>query len=665
MNSPDIRRPRISGRARGRILRFGLPAIALAVTIAATTAPADAATSAVSHTPTPVGSIATVPAGAAAAAAPNDATTIDVDIALNPRNAAELAEYSHVVSDPNSVFYKQYLTKRQAHLLFAPSQSTVNAVSASLRAAGLHPGAPIDGNFYIPVTATIGQLKQAFNIGFAGYRLADGRTAFNATTKPGVDASIASDVSGIVGLDDFLKPNADHRSPSDDRLTQSVSVASSSRSAADSDKSGSIPSMCSSFTAAFDSLLAKYGYTAKDGSTYYSPTALASAYGYAKQLKSGDQGQGVTVAVEEWEAVSHQAISDYIGCVGSHSKVRYNTSAAGTQVQPTATNGVGSETTLDIETIASIAPKASIIDYEGPDITASFTDADWLDTFAAPVAADSANVISLSWTTCEGGAIDTTLENSQTSTLQLAAVQGQSFFVSTGDNGSEGCNSEQQHDPTIAAGDPANNPAITAVGGTRMQGLTDPTVTPWNDSAKQLGATGGGVSIWQSLSGSANYQAGFVGPGYSNVCGAAKDATCRQVPDISALGDPYTAVPLMYYANGSAISITEEGGTSLAAPIMAGITGLADSSARCALNGPAGFINPLIYDLAKNPATYADDFQDETTGSNAYSPSGYAGSLDKAAKGYDMASGLGSPKAATLIPALCAPNKKGPTNYGP
>ena len=287
-----------------------------------------------------------------------------------------------------------------------------------------------------------------------------------------------------------------------------------SQSAKGSGKSA-VPALCSAFTTSINTYLAKFGYTGKDGGTYYSPTAMASAYGYGKQLNAGDRGQGVTVAVEEWEGVSHQALSDYLSCIGTHNKVGYDTSAAGTAVQPTATNGIGIEAALDIETIAAIAPKASIVDYEGPDITASFTDADWLDTFAAPIAADSANVISLSWGGCEAGAIDNTLENGQTSTLQLAAVQGQSFFTSSDDNGSEGCNSAQQQDPTVSVDDPANNAYITAVGGTYMQGLTNPSVTPWNDSFNGGGATGGGVSEWQSLSGGANYQAGFVGAGYA------------------------------------------------------------------------------------------------------------------------------------------------------
>lgn len=648
-------RARISGGARKRALRYGAPITALAIAVAMGTAQADAATSSVSHAPTAVGSIATVPAGAKAAAAPSDSTKINVDIALEPRNAAELAQYANLVSDPNSLFYKQYLSKWQTQLLFAPSQSTVNAVSGALQAAGLHPGAPIDDNLYIPVNATIGQLKQAFKIGFAGYRLADGQTAFNATKAPELDQSVASDVRGVIGLNNFFKPAVDTQTAHTGSEGESASVAALNKSASGSGKSA-VPSMCSAFTTAIDTYIKRYA-VPQDAGTYYSPTAMASAYGYDKQLKSGNQGQGVTVAVEEWEAVSHQAVSDYLSCVGAHNKVSYDTSAAGVAVQPTAKNGIGIEASLDIEAIASIAPKASIVDYEGPDITASFTDADWLDTFAAPVAADSANVISLSWGGCEAGAIDNTLENGQATTTQLAAVQGQSFFTSSDDNGSEGCNSAQQQNPAVSVDDPANDATITAVGGTYMQGATNPTVTPWNDSFNAGGATGGGVSMWQSLSGSANYQAGFVGAGYSNICGATNGATCRQVPDISALGDWRSGFPQMFYADSTGYSVLVDGGTSLATPVMAAITALSDSSRACRINGPAGFINPTIYNLAKNSATYAKDFQDETTGNNAYSPSGYAGSLYQATAGYDMASGLGSPKAAALIPALCAPNK--------
>lgn len=652
-NTRIPRAVRIPAGARTRTLRVGVPITALAVIAACTAQAADAATSAVSHAPTAVGSIAAVPAGATGAAAPGASTELNVDIALQPRNAAELSQYAKLVSDPNSLFYKQYLTKQQSRLLFAPSQAQVDAVSASLKAAGLNPGAAIDDDLYVPVTATVAQLEHAFKIGFAGYRLADGAHAFDATSVPKLDASVASDVIGVIGLDDFLKPATDTHAVGN---TDAGRHAAAATLGAEPAHSASAPAMCSGFTTAIAGYLGGFGDPAVDAGTYYSPTAMASAYGYNAQLAQGDEGQGVTVAVEEWEAVSHQAISDYQSCLGVHDKVGYVSDDAGTTTQPTATNGVGIEASLDIETIASIAPRASILDYEGPDITASFTDADWLNTFAAPVAADSANVISVSWGECEEGPVDNTIETGQTDTLQLAAVQGQSFFTSADDNGSEGCNSAAQADSALSVDDPANNLFATGVGGTYMQGKTNPTVAPWNDSSVAGGATGGGVSVWQSFGPGWDYQKGFVGAGYTDACGATNGSTCRQVPDLSALGDWRSGFPQMYYADSSGYDALVDGGTSLATPVVAGITALADSSRGCRIDGPAGFINPLIYDLAKNPHSYAADFQDETTGNNAYSPSGYTGDLYPATKGYDLASGLGSPKAQNLIPALCSAN---------
>jgi hypothetical protein len=63
-----------------------------------------------------------------------------------------------------------------------------------------------------------------------------------------------------------------------------------------------------------------------------------------------------------------------------------------------------------------------------------------------------------------------------------------------------------------------------------------------------------------------------------------------------------------------------------------------------------GFINPALYALADNPASYAADFHDVTVGSNQTSTiPGYSAST-----GWDAVTGLGTPDAATLIPDLIA-----------
>ena len=62
-----------------------------------------------------------------------------------------------------------------------------------------------------------------------------------------------------------------------------------------------------------------------------------------------------------------------------------------------------------------------------------------------------------------------------------------------------------------------------------------------------------------------------------------------------------------------------------------------------------GLINPALYRLASNPATYAEDFFDVTVGNNHVDGDfGYF----SASPGWDPNIGLGTPDAANLLPDL-------------
>jgi subtilase family serine protease len=90
------------------------------------------------------------------------------------------------------------------------------------------------------------------------------------------------------------------------------------------------------------------------------------------------------------------------------------------------------------------------------------------------------------------------------------------------------------------------------------------------------------------------------------------------------------------------------GGTSLSCPQWAGIVALADQ-----LNGGGlGPINSALYKLGADPGAYAGDFYDVTVGNNgllAPTIPGYS-----ASPGWDPVTGLGTPNAANLVPALVA-----------
>jgi len=682
MGSPHSPGNRISGSARIRVLRIGVPIVTtMAVVAAGLGQSAQAASATVSAAPTAVGSVSAAPAGAKAVAAPATSTEVGGEVLLNVRNQAALTAYAEAVSNPKSAYYKAYLSPDQIQADFAPTSSEVDAVDAALRAAGLTPGTALGDNLAIPFTASLGQLHKAFDVDFAGYRLADGRNAFGATSAPKISATVAPYVDGVLGLSNFDLPHTNTKSvghpvsapyssagsastsASSAAATSSTASSSAASPAASASTSYSAPVMCSSLNSAIADYLQtqENGVPDVDGEWYYSPSAMSKAYGTDSQLAAGNEGQGVTVAVLEWEAVSTQALADYKSCYKLNNKISFVSVDGGPKTAPTATNGVGGEASLDIEDIASLAPGTSIIDYQGSDSTTNFTDADWLDPITKAVTDDKAKVISLSWGECEAQT-DRTMRSGEYTDFALSAVEGQSVFVASGDDGSTDCETSSG-DPIdqIAVDDPQNSPFVTSMGGDYMQGITDPAISVWNDSTYELngeagtagGAGGGGVATDFALSGAGDFQAGFTGAGYTNACHAKAGSVCRQDPDLSTLSDWRSGFPQIAYADGSTIEVYTDGGTSWSAPTMSAITALADASPGCQANGSVGFEDPKLYQLASDPASYANDFSDITVGSNDYTTSGYTGGLYKSTAGYDLASGLGSPKASTLIPALC------------
>jgi subtilase family serine protease len=89
------------------------------------------------------------------------------------------------------------------------------------------------------------------------------------------------------------------------------------------------------------------------------------------------------------------------------------------------------------------------------------------------------------------------------------------------------------------------------------------------------------------------------------------------------------------------------GGTSLSCPQWAGMVALADQEN----GGGLGLINPGLYKIGSDPARYAADFYDVTTGNNhaVSTIPGYS-----AGPGWDPVTGLGTPNAANLVPDLVA-----------
>jgi kumamolisin len=209
---------------------------------------------------------------------------------------------------------------------------------------------------------------------------------------------------------------------------------------------------------------------------------------------------------------------------------------------------------------------------------------------------------------------------------QSAAALGVTITVAAGDNGSSDGGTGNNVDF------PASSPHVLGCGGTKLDanGSTIVSEVVWNEQANQEGATGGGVSNQFPLP---SWQANAKVPNPTASTGG------RGVPDVSGDADPTTGYSIR--VDGQTMVI---GGTSAVAPLWAGLIAVANQQ----LGTQVGFIQPAIY-----AAKAAAAFNDITQGDNGAFSAG---------PGWDACTGLGSPKAAALIPLLApAPGTPAPT----
>ena len=658
MDPAPGRRSHAAGRSR-RKTRIAIAASTAALALGAVAASADAAVagsplgastgSAAAAAPQRIGSTVHIPAGAVRTGAPAGSTQVQLSVGLTPRDPAALKAYANAVSSKGNAQYHHYLAKGQFASVFGPTQATIAKVTAALKAEGLKPGKVSADGLSIPVDTDLAAASAAFGTGFTDYRLADGTTGYANTAAPELSGSVAADVSGISGLETLSRHEADHTALQTRGTLPATSPSSAKSSSRRAAVAGTGPQLCSSATSALSA-----GGLGTDGNGYNSAEGIAGAYNMEHTSTSG---AGVTIGVFELENYSASDLAAYQACYGTKVPVSVVKVDGGPKLAPNPAKEIGVESLLDLEDLTSLAPGASLIDYEGPDLGPSLTDAQWLDTYQKMVLDDNAQVLSISYGSCEYYT-DNAVINAENNDDLEAAVQGQSIFAASGDDGVADCFQAGGSDQYAASvNDPAAQPYVTAVGGTTLSGNPTTVRSTWNSDG---GASGGGTSnIWSlDTTDGYNYQKGFTGPGFnSGACQAASGFTCRQVPDVSALADPSEGYPL--YIGGSWGKI---GGTSGASPTWAALTAIADAQPGCQAGGPVGFLNGVLYNLAST--NYAGDFTDITTGNNSdHGVTGYS-----AAGGYDLATGLGEPNAANLTSALCSMDTApatGPGTYHP
>ncbi|MGA3004442.1 MAG: S53 family peptidase [Acetobacteraceae bacterium] len=344
------------------------------------------------------------------------------------------------------------------------------------------------------------------------------------------------------------------------------------------------------------------------GSTSYTPLQVAAAYGFPDGT-----GQGECVAIIELGGGERTAdLTTYFSGLGlaQSPKVTVASVDHGKNHPTGDANGPDGEVMLDIEVVGAVAPQANIAVYFAGNTDAAFLDA---ITTAIHDTTNKPSVISISW----GSAESTWTQQSMTafdSAFQDAATMGITVCVASGDNGS----SDGVTDGADHVDFPASSPHALACGGTNLQiaGNTISGETVWNDGAGG-GAGGGGVSGFFPLPA---WQDGLQ---VTMTSGGTSALSHRGVPDVCGDADPETGYDVRVDGNDTVV-----GGTSAVAPLWAGLIARINAT-----NGkPVGFINPKLY--ASSGA-----LRDITDGNN--------GSF-AAARGWDAATGLGSPIGARV-----------------
>ncbi len=589
-----------------------------------------------------------LPAGAERLGLVAPGSAMHLDVTLNMRDLAGLETLANGLADRNSPYFHDFLTPAQIGALYGPTLAQVAGVTSALRAAGLSTGAVAANRLSIPVTATAAQVERAFDVTLVRYRMPGGRVAYENTTAPRLPASIAPLVSGVLGLEDLYQAHdmAQHE-------TALVSPAAKT--------SPNVPA-----TAGPQPCLAAGDQAAAHGS--YTSNQIALTYGLSSLYQLGDYGQGVRVAVAEFEPNRANDITVYEQCYGIHTPVRW------TSIDGGVSTGTGDgEASLDIEQIASLAPEIAIDVYQAPN-----SDKDFFDVFNTFVSSAD-KVLSVSWGDCESHYTTADLTDYATAILQ-ANVADKTVVVASGDSGSTDCYPvDSTHAATLAVEAPASSPYALAVGATMISSDAplDPE-TVYNEDVIPTnggGASGGGISDDWCMPKYA-YQPAISGlvNNYSETNTACKGTTAgknpgglvRQLPDISANGDPYSGYVI--YFNG-----TWEGGwggTSASTAVLAAIAALIDASPFCKdfHSGSAGLLPQDLYGLAKTDKAYIygvspqqqhEILDDVTTGTNDYAYYGYTAGLYPATPGYDLATGLGVP----LVGGLNSLNE--PSTYYP
>lgn len=380
------------------------------------------------------------------------------------------------------------------------------------------------------------------------------------------------------------------------------------------------------------------------GGRCLTPAQLSAAYDLDGLRAAGTNGTGVTIGIVD--SFGSPTLAHDLAVYDEH----YGLPPIDLQVitpagKPPAFDrhdsdmaGWAGETTLDVEVAHTIAPGAKIVLIATPT-----SETEGITGFPNIITAENyaishhlVDILSQSFAATEATFTSPAQVRQLSAQVYPAArAAGVTVLSSSGDNGPTDVMLDAKTLYRMPQVDwPASDPLVTAVGGTMLD--VGPGGARQSPDAAWGGQPGGGAA-GGGLSGV------FARPPFQSAI-AAIAGEHRAVPDISLDASPSSG--LITYGSYGGGGWSVGGGTSQAAPLLAGIVALADQRA----HGRAGYLNDVLYGtLARQPG---GGVVDVTRGSNDLSDPANDVPGYPASAGYDLATGLGTVDGGAFVQAL-------------
>ncbi|MEW2301109.1 S53 family peptidase [Streptomyces sp. NPDC006655] len=332
----------------------------------------------------------------------------------------------------------------------------------------------------------------------------------------------------------------------------------------------------------------------------YSPANLRSAYGLTSAASAN--GSGETIAIvdayndpnAESDLATYRSYYGLSACTTANGCFKKVSQTGSTTSLPSSDAGWSEEISLDLDMASAICPNCKILLVEATSATMAN-----LGTAVNEAVSLGAKFVSNSYGGSESSS-DTSYDSSYFNHPGVAVT------VSAGDS-------------AYGAEYPAASKYVTSVGGTKLS--TSSTTRGWTETVWKTSSTEG------TGSGCSAYDAK---PTWQTDTGC----TRRMISDVSAVADPATGVSV-YDSYGVTAGWYTFGGTSVSAPIIAGVYALAGT--------PSSGSYP-----AKFPYNYAGtaNLNDVTSGNNGTCTTSY---FCTATTGYDGPTGWGTPEGVTAF----------------